>query len=109
MNTATILMMPDDVLDDVVKIQGTRYDRKRKVTPEMALEMMEMRNAGYGVEVIAYEFGVSTTAVKYNTDQEFRKKHLSGCTGLHTGKDRISIGDRVEYKRRLVAQGCLSI
>lgn len=109
MNATTILMMPDDVLDDVVKIQGTRYDRKRKVTPEMAHEMLEMRNAGYGVEVIAYEFGVSTTAVKYNTDEVFRKKHLSGCTGAHTGKDNITISDRVEYKRQLIAQGCLSI
>lgn len=108
LTTTTLLALTDDVFDNLIKIQGTPYDRKRKVTPEMARGMMEMLNAGYGVNVIAEEYGVSATAVRYNTDQIFRARHLAGCSGAHTGKNNVSIRNRIAYKRSLVAQGCLS-
>ena len=109
LSKTTILALTDDVLDHVIKIQGTPYDRKRKVTPEMVEGMREMLSAGYGVEVVAFEYGVSTTAVKYNTDGAFRQRHLAGCSGAHTGKDNVTINDRIAYKRHLVAQGCLAV
>ena len=101
------LTLTDDKLDEVVKIQGTVYDRKRKVTPKMATQMSKMLQKGKKLEEVANMFNVSTHAVMYNIDPTYRAMHLSRC-GKHTGTDHITVKNRVAYKRTLVAEGKLT-
>ena len=101
------LTLTDDKLDDVVKIQGTVYDRKRKVSPKMATQMSKMLQKGKKLIDVAGAFDVTPHAVLYNTDPTYRAMHLSRC-GKHTGTDHITVKNRVAYKRTLVAEGKLT-
>ena len=58
MTRSEVLKMNNNKLNDVVKIQGTNYDRKRKVTKQMAYRMTQMLNAGKSVSVVAEHLGL---------------------------------------------------
>ena len=99
------LTLTDNALDRVVKIQGTMYDRKRKISDAVVKKMTKLLKAGKTVSYVANLFGCSSTAVRYNTDPVYRDLHKSRCSGAHTGKNRVSKLNRVAYKRQLVAAG----
>ena len=100
-----LLSMTDDALDATVKIQGTPYDRKRKLSATQLKEMAKMSKKGKTVSQIANKLGLNYTAVRYNVDPVFKKEYNAKRDGRHTGKDHITIKDRVAYKRTLVAAG----
>lgn len=108
MNALQVLTLTDDKLDEVVKIQGTQWDRKRKVTPDLAKQMSKMIKKGKKVSEIAEKFNLSDCAVRYNTDPIWRANFIASKSGKHTGKDHITVKNRVAYKRSLVAQGKLT-
>lgn len=105
MTKIELLTMMDADLDKTVKIQGTDYDRKRKIGKSGLKRMQTLLKKGKTYQQVAEALGCSTTAVRYNTDADFRTKHLAGCTGKHTGKDHVTIENRIQYKRALVAEG----
>ena len=80
-----VLKMVDDKLDKAVKIQGTDFDRKRKVTSEMREQMKRMKKRGKTFREIAERFTVDHRTVRY---------HLNKT-------------NRVAYKRELVAEGLI--
>ena len=102
------LCLTDDKLDSVVKIQGTQYDRKRKISPETVKKMMKLSSSGKSISEIADKLGISYTGVRYNIDPQWRATYNATRDGKHTGKDHITVKDRVAYKRNLVAQGKLT-
>lgn len=99
------LTLTDNALDRAVKIQGTMYDRKRKISDSVIRKMTKMLKAGKTASYVAGLFGCSSTTVKYNTDPVYRELHKSRCSGAHTGKNHVSKLNRVAYKRQLVAAG----
>lgn len=108
MTIVETLMMTDRELDKAVKIQGTEYDRKRKISDETIKKMKSLLKNN-SVSEVAKKLGVSSRDVKYHTDPEFRKSLLQSQSKRHTGKNRYSIENRVAYKRSLVAQGLLHV
>ena len=105
MTKIDVLTMTDDKLDKVVKIQGTPYDRKRKLSEGDIQKMNKMAKAGKSLAEIASKFGVYSSTVRYNTDPIWRQTYNATRSGAHTGKDRISVKNRIAYKRSLVAAG----
>lgn len=104
------LRLDDAALDKKVKIQGTMYDRKRTIAPEVVRKMGRMVKLGKKTTYeIARELGVSPTAVRYNTDPIFKAVHNATRSGKHTGRDKVSVKNRVNYKRSLVADGLLAV
>lgn len=103
-NKVNVLKMVDNELDKAVKIQGTDFDRKRKVTSGMKESMMRMRNRGKTFREIAERFDVDHRTVRYNLDPCYREYCKASTSGAHTGKTRISKTNRVAYKRELVAE-----
>ena len=99
------LCLTDEKLDKVVKIQGTPYDRKRKLSESDIRKMNKMAKSGKSLCEIASKFGVNWTTVRYNTDPIWRQSYNATRSGAHTGKDKISVKNRVAYKRSLVATG----
>lgn len=99
------LTLTDNDLDRAVKIQGTMYDRKRKISSSAMKKMARLLKSGKTVSYVANLFGCSPTTVKYNTDPVYRDLHKSRCSGAHTGKNHVSKLNRVAYKRQLVAAG----
>lgn len=98
----TILKYDDEKLDSIVKIQGTQYDRKRKLTDAQLKEIKEKLTKNIPVEALAKEYNVSEWVIKYNTDPAFREHQLKIRNGEHTGVDTMTFENRVAYKRSLV-------
>lgn len=109
MNKIDVLKMIDSEVDKAVKIQGTPYDRKRKITSSTLTKMQKLSKKNKTFAQIAKELGLNYTTVRYNLDDEFRKSYSATRNGAHTGKDHISIQNRVAYKRALVAEGKISV
>ena len=100
----TILTYDNGTLDSIVKIQGTQYDRKRKLTERQVAEIVDELGNGIPVEALAQKYNVSDWIIKYNTDPAFRAHQLK----LREKKSKAHINvmdfeDRVAYKRNLIS------
>lgn len=102
-----LLKLTDGELDSKVKIQGTMYDRKRKLS-ESTLKKIAKMAKSTTYSKIARELGLCASTVRYHTDEAWRVHYNATRDGSHTGKDKITVKDRVAYKRALVAAGKIS-
>lgn len=109
MKKKDILKLTDAELDAKVKIQGTKYDRKRKISDRTISRMKRMSKRGKTPIQIAEKLGISVMGVKYNLDPEFKKLHNQKRSGAHTGTDHITPEDRIAYKRSLVSKGKIKV
>lgn len=96
-----LLSLTDKELDNKVKIQGTIYDRKRKISDKLIKKMNKMVKTKTCVE-IAKELGVRSRDVRYHTDPIYRYCYLKNLSGKHTGKDKVTDLNRIAYKRQLI-------
>lgn len=102
MKVKEILKNIDPAIDKIVKIQGTNYDRRRKITYETIEKMHKMYNKGYSYKQIAEFFNTSVRNVRYNLDNEYRKEYNKKYPGSPTPFSRRRMHERVAYKRNLV-------
>lgn len=109
MNKKEILKLTDAQLDAKVKIQGTKYDRKRKISDWTITKMKRMSKKGKTPSEIAEKLGISIIGVKYNIDPEFKRLHNERRSGAHTGTTHITTADRIAYKRSLVSKGKIKV
>ncbi len=108
MTKIEILKMTDDKLDEAIKIQGTQYDRKRKLSEAMLNKIKKLaKNSTY--QQIAKELGLLPSTVRYHIDPVWKAHYNATRDGRHCGKDKITVKNRVEYKRSLVAAGKIGI
>ena len=83
MTKKEIINSADSTLNSMIKIAGTNYDRRRKVTTSMRRRMMQMYGSGRSISSIADHFSVSYDTVKrtvdeiYNKSEQIRKKELN--------------------------------
>ena len=105
MTKIDVLMMTDDKLDKAVKIQGTPYDRKRRISESTIKQMLKMSGAGKTIAEIANKLDINPQMVQYHTDPIWKASYNANRSGKHYGKDHISVKNRVAYKRSLVAAG----
>lgn len=105
MTKIELLTLTDDALDAKVKIQGTKYDRKRKLSESTLKKMKSLYKKGKSIAEIAKKLDLNYISVRYNVDPMFKKEFNAKRSGKHTGKDKITIKDRIAYKRGLVAAG----
>lgn len=91
-------------IDNAVKIQGTNYDRKRKVTKQIKRRMEQMHNAGKSYGYIADYYGVSYGTVRYNLDENFKKEVNTKRNDYARNWKPTSetFIERVEYKKELL-------
>lgn len=91
-------------IDNAVKIQGTNYDRKRKVTKDMKRRMQQMYESGKTYGYIADYYGVSWPTVKYNLDEEFKKEtnEKRNDYARNWKPTKETYLERVDYKRKLL-------
>lgn len=100
----SLLLLSDTQLNQTVRIQGTKFDRKRKVSDKTDAKMKELYNSGMSVIDIARLLNMNYGTVRYHVDEDYNKLCRSR-NGRHTGKTHISVQDRIEYKRKLVKAG----
>lgn len=104
MTKLELLTLTDNKLDDVVKIQGTKYDRKRKLSDATIKKIINLAKK-YDYKEIARKLDLNPVTVRYNADPVWRALYNETRSGKHTGKDRITKTNRIAYKRSLVAAG----
>lgn len=102
MTRSEILKMKDSDLDKTIKIQGTRFDRKRKVSNATITRMRKMFDKGKSISEISNVTGLCYSTVRYNVDDNWRKQHIASLSGKHTGTTNITKEDRILYKRTIV-------
>jgi hypothetical protein len=105
MTKIELLKMTDDQLDATVKIQGTKYDRKRRISETTLKKIHKLAKKNYTYLQIAKELDLYPQSVRYHIDPIWKAYYNANRDGKHTGKDKITIKDRVAYKRSLVAAG----
>lgn len=96
--------LTDIQLDKKVLIQGTNFDRKRKLKYEDIDEAIDMYNAGVCVAEIARHFGVHPGTIRYNIFPEY-KAYLYSYMKSKTHDQNKKLEDRVAYKRELIQKG----
>lgn len=97
-----VLQMNDLILDKNIKIQGTKFDRKRKYDEKTIKQMKQLYISGVKPSEIAKKFNSSSFMVKYICDYTFKTLHNLKRDGKHTGVNHITSTDRASYKRNLV-------
>lgn len=97
-----VLQMNDLTIDKNIKIQGTKFDRKRKYDEETIKQMKQLYMSGVKPSEIAKKFNSSSFMVKYICDYTFKTLHNLKRDGKHTGVNHITSTDRASYKRNLV-------
>lgn len=101
----SILNASDIRIDKTVKIQGTQYDRKRKLSDQDIAVIKKLVSRGKSIKDIAELFDVRPKTIRYNIDPDYRTYLLSSISGVHTGKLTRTFKDRVTYKRSLLTAG----
>ena len=102
MTKRELMKLSDTALDKAVKIQGTNFDRKRKVTKQMQYRMTQMLDAGKSVNYIAEHFNVTPQTVKYNTNPEYKTWRNATKNSKHYGVNNSTAAERGAYKRSLL-------
>ena len=105
MKRRAILKLDDITLDQKVKIQGTQFDRKRKLTDKDINKMRKLIGKGYTLDNLSLIYNVDVRTIKYNLDPDY-KAHIQSYQaenyGKHTGIDTYNFENRVAYKRLLI-------
>lgn len=96
------MRMSDMDLDHAVKIQGTKFDRKRKISEETRDDLRRMYYSGMSISELCKAKGLNYTTVRYIVDDAWRAEFNAKRDGKHTGVDHITFENRVAYKRSLV-------
>lgn len=102
MKRKELLNLDDFTLDRKVIIQGTQWDRKRKLSDKDLKRIVKLLKKGYDYEELGEMYGVTPHCIRYNTDEEYRRHAISIRSGKHTGIDICTFENRVEYKRHLI-------
>ena len=105
-----VLELNNIALDGVVGLQGTKYDRRRKVDSRLAYDITRM--AGHkSMKEVADWYGVSVPTVKAVLDPEFaesekaRKRAVYAKYKYKTDSDIALVEERGQYKRELLEAG----
>ena len=98
-----VLNYDDETLDSKIKIQGTSFDRKRKLDSKQMKKLQYDFTEGMSVKDLSIKYDVSEWVIKYNTDPEFKAHQLKLREGKSkTHKNIMDAENRVNYKKYLV-------
>ena len=110
MTKTELINSPDYIVDNRVKIAGTNFDRRRKVTKSMKRRMIQMYESGKSISTICRHFGVSYDSVKravvpmYNEMEKARKRSIAKKYNLGLEYDPARAPERADYKRKLIME-----
>jgi len=100
-----ISFLTDYEVDKSIRISGTQFDRKRKLSSNDLKKVSKMLKNGKSYKDIAADFGMDVRTIRYSVDPSYRLSRISQSNGKHYGVDNVTFSDRVQYKRDLVNSG----
>lgn len=66
--------MTNNELDRIIKLEGTDYDRRRKLTNQQIAKIRRAKSNGASIADLASAYRVSYNTIKYHVDPEFKKE-----------------------------------
>jgi len=98
----------DAEIDKMFKINGTQFDRRRKLTDAQIEKISKMYQKGKTIEFLAKKFQVKPQTIRYHVDKDFRAMKIASVTYHPDSIDYATrTAERVAYKRELIASGKL--
>ena len=96
--------MTDFQLDRMFKIQGTDYDRRRKLTSSDISTINRRHARGESIPELAEFFGVSYNTIKYHLDNNFKEKEKKRRSFYPASyfNNAEQFESRVAYKREII-------
>lgn len=102
MTRGQLLKMSNSAIDKGVRIAGTKFDRRIKVTDNMKKKMRNLREKGVSYAKIAEELSVDPSTVRYHLDDMYRVSHNANRALYARSTPRIDMAARVQYKKELL-------
>ena len=102
MTKKEVLALSNSELDKAVKIQGTKFDRKRKLSNSTIDRIKYLSSCGKSFYAIANMLGLNYATVRYHSDEAFRWK-VNHRGGSHAQSSIYTPSERANYKRGLVS------
>lgn len=117
MKKKDILELSDKELDKVVKIAGTQYDRKRKISDKQIESAKRLVKKGKSFEYIIKKLKLNVTenTIRYHLDDAYRRYRIDhanygrSVAACKRGDYNEILKDRAAYKRKLVARGRVTV
>ena len=87
-----------------VKIAGTDFDRRRKLTTEKIQMVQDLYDKGYSISSIADVFNVSYSTIKYHVNKDFRSWFNKNRAkyGRYTDRSMDKVYETIEYKKEIL-------
>jgi len=97
-----LLNLANTTLDKKVKIAGTNWDRRRKLTNKEIYEIKRMYKRGKPISDIASRFGVAVSTIKYHLFEDYKKEHNQRRKDYVNNSSSNNRAERINYKRYLI-------
>ena len=92
-------------IDTLIRIAGTDYDRKRKLTNKDIEDIRCSYNKGRTIGELAREYGVAYNTIHYHVDDEYKEFHNQRrLTSTRSKYNRDAAKSRIAYKKSLLAR-----
>lgn len=104
-----LLALNDVALNKAVKIKGTDFDRRRKLSVKDVEKIKRKYNKGVTQKDLADEFGVSIPTIRYHVNSRFKFDINYMRSFYRTVPSKITPKDLANYKRNLIATGQLKV
>lgn len=105
MKKSEIMKLSDYKIDKLIKITGTKFDRRNKLSETQINNIKNEFAKGVKMAHLADKYNVSQYLIKYHLDPDFKTKVNIDRVNKYTFKhysSREQLHDRAEYKRSLV-------
>ena len=96
-----LLKLNDYVLDKKIRIEGTQFDRRRKLSRDQVKTMQKLYRQGKALSELAVIFHVSVSTVRYHCDEQF-KDYTNGMRAFYAFNTRTDNKERIAYKKLLI-------
>lgn len=96
-----LLSLNDRELDKAIKIAGTRFDRRIKLTKEDIKQMKKLYSKGNTISDIATIFNINYETARYHCIEGY-KYYKNAARLMYSNNSENNYKDRVNYKKLLV-------
>lgn len=101
MKRSKLLQLNNSELNSIVKIEGTKYDRRRKLSDSQIKELKKLFNKGELVCNLAKIYNITERTVLYHCVKG-QKEFVNSYRAMYKQYSKSNVNERAEYKRLLI-------
>lgn len=94
------------LLDKIVKLEGTDYDRRRKLKNKDIIDIRKDHNRGATISSLAKKYNVSYNTIHYHVDEDYKQFHnqrrLNSVRSCCNNSEYRN--SRIKYKKSILAR-----